>query len=117
MKKKLLVLLALAVGLALSTECFAQKYRYAVIQEADNRILIADFANPIPDENLTESIRPLNTKKERFAAESGFNNISSFYYSGQLSLVYVDYSKDPDDPDMSYIDSWGEFMSYVRGTK
>ena len=117
MKKKLFVLLALLAGSALCSVCFAERYRYASIQEAENRIVIADFAEKLPDENINDNIKPLNTKNERFIAETGFRSISDFYYSGQLALVYLDCTKDVNNPDMKYIDSWSEFMAYVRGTK
>ena len=117
MKKKLFVLLGMLVGAALCSVCFAERYRYALIQEAENRVLIIDYANKVPEENLSDYFRPLNTKQERFVAESGFRNISSYYYSGELALIYLDCTKNVDDPDMKFIDSWDEFMSYVRGTK
>ena len=117
MKKKLFVLLGLLVGAALSSVCFAERYRYALIQEAENRVLIIDYANKIPEENLSNTLMPLNTKKERFVAESGFRNISDYYYSGEIALIYLDCTKNVDDPDMEFIDSWGEFMSYVRGNR
>ena len=117
MKKKLFVLLGLLVGAALSSVCFAEKWRYALIQEAENRIVIADFAQKLPDENINDNIKPLNTKNERFIAESGFKNISDFYYSGQISLIYMNCLKDINNPELSYIDSWSEFMAYVRGNR
>ena len=117
MKKKLFVLVVLLFGATLSSVCFAERYRYALIQDEQNRVVIIDYANKVPEENLSDYFVPLNTKQERFAAESGFRNISSYYYSGEMALIYLDCTKNKDDPDMQFIDSWSEFMSYVRGTK
>jgi len=46
----------------------------------------------------------LNTKQERFIGESGFKNIRSYFYSGKVPFIYVDYTKDKNNPDMIYID-------------
>lgn len=116
MKKNFLVLFAL---LGLGSICFAQstKYRYAFITESS--IIIADLKDELPEERVAAGyprILPLNTSNERFKAESGIRNVESFFYSG-TPFIYADYTKDPENPDMSYIDSWTDVMAYVRGKK
>ena len=116
MKKNFLILFAL---MSLCSICFAQsaKYRYAFITERS--VVIADFKDKLPEEKLASSypmILPLNTKEERFQAESGIRNVESFFYSG-TPFIYADYTRDSENPDLSYIDTWSDVMSYVRGKK
>ena len=111
MKKKLFLSLMLAVLCSIS---FAEtaKYRYAFITE--QAVTIVDLKEKLPDEKLNSSVLSLNTKQERFIAESGFRNISSFFYSRQVPFIYVDYTK---NTDMIYIDAWEDVIAYVRGKK
>lgn len=116
MKKNFLILFAL---LGLGSICFAQstKYRYAFITESS--IIIADLKDELPEERVAAGypmVLPLNTSDERFRAESGIRKVESFFYSG-TPFIYADYTKDPEKPDMSYIDSWTDVMAYVRGKK
>ena len=113
MKQKIFIVLLLVT---LTSICFAQttKYRYAIASEQS--LMIVDLKEKIPEENLNDTIIPMNTKQERFIAESGLKNLQSFFYSG-VSFIYADYTKNPDDPDMSYIDTWSDVIAYVRGTK
>lgn len=32
-------------------------------------------------------------------------------------FVYADYTKNPEDPDMCFIDTWDDLIAYIRGTK
>lgn len=118
MKKKICVVFSLVLACSL---CFAQasKYRYAII--TNDSVMIADRKEQFTGEQLDNlaysgyQVYPLNTKEERFIGESGFRNIKSYFYS--VPFVYVDYTKNPDNPDMTYIDSWDDVMAYVRGKK
>jgi|GEM_PF-1805431 len=114
MKKKIFILFVLAT---ISSVCFAEsvKYRYAFISERS--IVIADVKEKLPDEKLNDMCLSLNTKQERFIGESGFKNIHSYFYSGKVPFIYVDYTKDKNNPDMIYIDTWDDVIAYVRGTK
>lgn len=112
MKKLVLGLIAfLSLSFAV-----AEKYRYGKIDRENNAIIILDMPEKLPDETLGGPfLFPLNTASERFVAESGFKEIENFYYMGQFSLIYADTTKG--ETDIKYIDSWGEFMNYVRGKK
>lgn len=115
MKKiTLLILLILCSFL-----CFAQtenKYRYLLI--LDQGIIIADYGTQIPDENLSDRVLSLNTKKERMEVEAGVKNIKNYFYMTDGPLfIYSDYSKDINNPDMCYIDTWDDFIAYIRGLK
>ena len=98
---------------------FAQsaKYRYVIITESS--VIIADLKDEFPEERLTARypmVLQLNTSDERFRAESGIRKVESFFYSG-TPFIYADYTKDPENPNMSYIDSWADVMAYVQGKK
>ena len=36
---------------------------------------------------------------------------------GALQPVFVDYTKDANDPDMKFLDSWEEVLKYIRWEK
>ena len=113
MKRKIcFVFLLLFVAIYSFSE--SVKYRYAFVD--DNSVAILDVLDKIPEEKLNDSVIPMNTKQERFIAESGFRNFRSYFYQG-FPFFYIDYTKNKDDPDMKYIESWDEVMAYVRGTK
>lgn len=59
----------------------------------------------------------LNSKKDRFTMEAGLKNVQSYYYIGALQPVFVDYTKDANDPDMKFLDSWEEVLKYIRWEK
>lgn len=44
-------------------------------------------------------------------------NVQSFFYSGEILFMYGDYTENPDDPDMCFIDTWSDLIAYIRGTK
>ena len=114
MKKRVFIILLL---ISVASICFAQKakYRYAIVTEKS--LIIADFKDEFTDEQLENPhILPMNTKQERFTAESGVRNVESFFYSG-TPFIYADYTKNEDDPDLLYIDSWSDVIEYIRGTK
>ncbi|MBO4319522.1 MAG: hypothetical protein J5857_03540 [Treponema sp.] len=78
MKKRFLVLFVLA---CLCSVCFGQtsKFRYVYITE--KAVVIADLKEELPKEKLESGypmILPLNTKDERFRAESGIRMWSHF---------------------------------------
>lgn len=114
MKKKLFISFILAV---LCSVCFAQtaKYRYAFITE--QAVSIVDLKEKLPDEKLSDMVLSLNTNQERFIAESGFKRIKSYFYSGRVPFIYIDYTKNKDDPETIYIDTWNDVIAYVRGKK
>ena len=59
MKKKIFIVLLLVT---LTSICFAQttKYRYAIASEQS--LMIVDLKEKIPEENLNDTIIPMNTK-------------------------------------------------------
>ena len=59
----------------------------------------------------------LNSKKDRFAMEAGLKNVQSYYYMGTLQPVFVDYTKDANDPDMKFLDSWEEVLAPISSFK
>lgn len=69
------------------------------------------------DELLNDKCLSVNTKREQMEVEYGVNNIKSYFYSGQIIFMYVDYTKDFNNPDMNYIDTWDDLISYIRRTK
>lgn len=104
--------------LILSTAlCFAEsmKYRYCIATETS--LLICDFSEPVPKENLSDTVYSLNTKMERLEVEAIMRNVQSFFYSGEILFMYGDYTENPDDPDMCFIDTWSDLIAYIRGTK
>ena len=116
--KKLFTILGLV--LFCSVFCFAEekkeeKYRYVMI--SDQALMIADFSAKLPDELLNDKCLSVNTKREQMEVEYGVNNIKSYFYSGQIIFMYVDYTKDFINPDMNYIDTWDDLISYIRRTK
>ncbi len=114
MKKRVCIILLL---ISVASICFAQtaKYRYASVTE--KCVMICDFKEEFTDEKLKNPfIIPLNTKLERLPAESTFRNFQSLFYSDIL-FVYADFTKNVNDPDFLYIDSWSDVIEYVRGTK
>ena len=116
MKQKLLVLLVLA---CLCSLCFGQSSKFRYVYITEKTVIIADINEELPKEKLESGypmILPLNTKDERFRAESGIRNVESFFYSG-TPFIYADYTKNPENPDMRYIDTWNDVLSYVRGKK
>ncbi|MGI5058019.1 hypothetical protein [Treponema pectinovorum] len=96
--------------------CFAKKtvYRYAIIGEQS--CIIVDYSEKIPEERLSTSLLSLNTKEERFIGEAGFKEVRSFFYQG-FPFIYADATKDENNPDMTYIDTWDDVIAYVRGKK
>mgnify|MGYP003425777706 FL=1 len=116
--KKLFIILGLV--LFCSVFCFAEenkeeKYRYVMI--SDQAFMVADFSAKLPDEVLNDKCLSVNTKREQMEVEYGVKNIQSYFYSGQVIFLYVDYTKDINNPDMSYIDTWDDLISYIRRIK
>ncbi len=116
--KKLFIVFGLALFYSLF--CFAEenkqeKYRYVMI--TDQALMIADFSAKLPDEILNDKCLSVNTKKEQMEVEYGVKNIQSYFYSGQVMFLYVDYTQDLENPDMSYIDTWDDLIAYIRGKK
>ncbi|MGP1520405.1 MAG: hypothetical protein ACTTIZ_02695 [Treponema sp.] len=48
---------------------------------------------------------------------SGFKRIKSYFYSGRVPFIYIDYTKNKDDPETIYIDTWNDVIAYIRGKK
>ena len=107
------------VGLVLfcSILCFAETEKFRYVMITDEALMVVDFPKQLPDESLSNKCFSANTKKERMSVEYGLNKVKSYYYAGAFMLVYADYTKNPESPDMNYIDSWEELISYIRGTK
>ena len=42
---------------------------------------------------LSNSVLSLNSAQDRYVAESGFKNIKSYFYSGVVAFIYIDYTK------------------------
>ncbi len=58
-----------------------------------------------------------NTSEEKFIAESGVQNIKYFYDLGYLTLLYIDFTKDKENPEYNYINNWQELIEYIRGIR
>ncbi|WP_296329888.1 hypothetical protein [uncultured Treponema sp.] len=114
MKKKVISFFVLV---ACCTLCFAQARKYRYMNVNNSGVVIMDFAKEIPKENLSDTLLALNTKEERFIAESGVRRLEPHFYSGRAQFMYADATKDPNNPDMKFIDSWSDVLAYVRGTK
>ena len=97
--------------------CFAETEKFRYVMITDQALMVVDLPKQLPEEALNDKCFSANTKKERMSVEYGVNKIKSYYYSGAFMLVYADYSKDMENPDMNYIDSWDELIAYIRGTK
>ncbi|MGN0739020.1 MAG: hypothetical protein ACI4LX_02490 [Treponema sp.] len=114
MKKHICSLIIFLTVCVFSTYAKSNKFRYAFI--SNQSIVIGDFAEKLADEKVNgTTVLSLNSDKEIFIAESGFNNVKSYYYAGQVQLIYADYRKDINNPSLKYISSWSEFMKYVHG--
>ena len=113
--KKLFVLLGLV--LFCSVFCFAEETKYRYVMITDQAFMVADFPGKLPDETLSDSCFSVNTKREQMEMEYGVKNIKSDFYSGAVMFIYVDYTKDFENPDMSFIDKWDDLLAYIRGEK
>ena len=71
----------------------------------DQAFMVADFSAKLPDEVLNDKCLNVNTKREQMEVEYGVKNNQSYFYSGQIIFMYVDYTKVFNNPDMSYIDT------------
>ena len=102
---------------------FAEDYRYYMIRETSSgtAFLIMQSKEKFSDEQIKNLEAygggSLNTKQDRLNAEAGIRNIKPYYQMGAFQPVFLDYTKNPDDPDMKYIDSWEEFLKYIRWEK
>ena len=110
--------------LLMGGKLFAEDYRYYMIRETSSGktlFLIMQMKEKISDEKIKDLQSygggSLNTKQDRLAAETGVKDLQSFYYMGVLQPVFSDYTKNADNPDMKIIDSWEEFLKYIRWEK
>ncbi len=116
--KKLFLLFGFA--LFCSVFCFTEenkeeRYRYVMI--TDQALMVADFSAKLPEEVLDNKCLSVNTKKEQMEVEYAVKSVQSYFYSGQVMFLYVDYTQDFENPDMCYIDTWNDLISYIRGKK
>ena len=123
MKKRILLLMVFA--LLMVGALFAEDYRYYMIRELPSSsvpvFMIIQDKEKLSDEQMKkiESYGggSLNTKQDRIDAEAGVRNIKPYYEMGSLRSIFLDYTKNPDDPDMKYIDSFEELLKYIRWEK
>lgn len=122
MKKRIILLMVFI--LLMVGNLFAEDYRYYMIRETSSGktlFLIMQMKEKISDEKIKDLQSygggSLNTKQDRLAAEAGVKDLQSFYYMGALQPVFFDYTKNADNPDMKIIDSWEEFLKYIRWEK
>lgn len=100
----------------------AETYRYCMIQQNGQErafIVVLQTKEKLTEEqekNLTGG-GPLNTKEDRFVMEAGLKSVQSYYYMGALQPVFIDYTKNAEDPDYKFIDSWEELLKYIRWEK
>ena len=122
MKKRIILIMVFALLMAGSL--FAETYRYCMLKEnGSNNVLflIMQTTEKLSDEQV-KNLKgmgggSLNSKKDRFAMEAGLKNVQSYYYMGALQPVFVDYTKNPNDPDMKFLDSWEEVLKFIRWEK
>ena len=122
MKKRIILIMVFALLMAGSL--FAETYRYCMLKENGSNsvlFLIMQTTEKFSDEQVKnlEAIGggSLNSKKDRFAMEAGLKNVQSYYYMGALQPVFVDYTKDANDPDMKFLDSWEEVLAPISSFK
>jgi len=95
----------------------ARTYRYIVQTSSGNTPIVSVINAAREPDNLPSNWIDLNTPKGRLSAEGACRNVKRFYDAGLILLTYSDFSKNENDPEVSYIDSWEELMLYVRGKK
>lgn len=99
---------------------FAQKFRYVAVLSASSTnacISVMDYPEKVAEEKLNEFFFAANTNEEKFIAESGVQNVKYFYDLGYLTLLYVDFTKDKENPEYNYINNWQELIEYIRGKR
>ena len=118
--KKLTLLFLMLTTLSISI-CTAETYRYLYLDYELNTITVMDTTEYIDKEKLSnmdpsfgKMILPLNSDTEIFAAEYGLKEISGYYYSGELTLFYVNYFDKNQKPKVKMISSWSELLDYVH---
>lgn len=121
--KKLTLLFLILTTLSISI-CTAETYRYLYLDQELNTVSIMDTTEYIDKEKISNNqtnsgkmILPLNSDTEIFAAECGLKEISGYYYSGELTLIYLNYFDKNQKPKVKMISSWSELLDYVRHEK
>lgn len=121
--KKLTFIFLMLTTLSISI-CTAETYRYMYLDQELNTVSIMDTTEYIDKEKISniqtnsgKMILPLNSDTEIFAAECGLKEISGYYYSGELTLIYLNYFDKNQKPTIKMIHSWSELLDYVRHEK
>jgi hypothetical protein len=121
--KKLTFIFLMLTTLSISI-CTAETYRYLYLDQELNTVSIMDTTEYIDKEKISniqtnsgKMILPLNSDTEIFAAECGLKEISGYYYSGELTLIYLNYFDKNQKPTIKMIHSWSELLDYVRHEK
>ncbi|MBQ1181871.1 MAG: hypothetical protein IIX63_07120 [Treponema sp.] len=121
--KKLTLFFLMLTTLSISI-CTAETYRYMYLDQELNTVSIMDTTEYIDKEKISniqtnsgKMILPLNSDTEIFAAECGLKEISGYYYSGELTLIYLNYFDKNQKPTIKMISSWSELLDYVRHEK
>ena len=121
--KKLTFIFLMLTTLSISI-CTAETYRYLYLDQELNTVSIMDTTEYIDKEKISniqtnsgKMILPLNSDTEIFAAECGLKEISGYYYSGELTLIYLNYFDKNQKPKVKMISSWSELLDYVRHEK
>ena len=116
MRKVMLVFTILAI---VCMSCFSQekKYRYIMQGGSGDTAVVSVVEMNHKLEKLPYKWFDLNTQQGRLSAEGACRNIKRFYDAGYVILMFSDMTKDEENPEISYIDSWEELMMYVRGRR
>lgn len=112
--------LAILLAAIFGTKVWAEgrkSYRYIVQTSSGDSAIISIIEAAREPDNLQPNWIDLNTPKGRLSAEGACRNVKRFYDAGFITLMYSDFTKNENDPEVSYIDSWEELMMYVRGKK
>ena len=113
--KKIILLFTILTIMCLNCFSQAKKYRYIMQGGSGETAIVSVVETSKKLEKLPPQWIDLNTQQGRLSAEGACRNIKRFYDAGYVILTFSDMTKDENNPEISYIDSWEELMMYVRG--
>ena len=112
-----ILLLSLIATFCLFAESSKKKWRYLSVTDSGRGGCLCVVDSPEKAENTSPTFIPVNNEKERFIAMGGLRNVESQYYYGNVSRMYMDLTKNAEDPEIKVIYSWDELLQYVKGQK